>query len=132
LLGEALARKRSRFAFPDDFNEFARELQKRMQKRHDKADDDGVGLRALREIRVRAAPAWDAERVELMFWFIRAEEDVRFKNKEWHELLAEWLKLLPPSVRFSAVDGAVVSLEDLTAKDYLQSDRLDLDRLSSH
>lgn len=132
LLGEALARKRSRFAFPDDFNEFARELQKRMQKRHDKADDDGVGLRALREIRVRAAPAWDAERVELMFWFVRAEEDVRFKNKAWHELLAEWLKLLPPSARFSAVDGTVVSLDDMTARDYLHSDRLDLDRLSSH
>ena len=132
LLAEALARKRSRFAFPDDFNEFAKELQKRMQKRHDKADDDGVGLRALREIRVRAAPAWDAERVELMFWFIRAEEDVLFKNKAWHELLAQWLKLLPPSARFSAVDGTVVSLDDITAKDYLQSDRLDLDRLSSH
>jgi hypothetical protein len=132
LLAEALARKRSRFAFPDDFNEFAKDLQKRMQKRHDKADDDGVGLRALREIRVRAAPAWDAERVELMFWFIRAEEDVLFKNKAWHELLDEWLKLLPPSARFSAVDGTVVSLDDMTAKDYLHSDRLDLDRLSSH
>ena len=132
LLAEALARKRSRFAFPDDFNEFAKDLQKRMQKRHDKADDDGVALRALREIRVRAAPAWDAERVELMFWFIRAEEDVLFKNKAWHELLDEWLKLLPPSARFSAVDGTVVSLDDITAKDYLQSDRLDLDRLSSH
>jgi hypothetical protein len=67
-----------------------------------------------------------------MFWFVRAEEDVLFKNKAWHELLAEWLKLLPPSARFSAVDGAVVSLEDMTAKDYLHSDRLDLDRLSSH
>jgi hypothetical protein len=64
-LGEALARKRSRFAFPDDFNRFAQKLQQRMQKRHDKADDDGVALRALREIRVQAAPAWDAERVEL-------------------------------------------------------------------
>ncbi len=132
LLGEALARKRSRFAFPDDFNEFAKDLQKRMQKRHDKADDDGVGLRALREIRVRAAPAWDAEQVELMFWFIRAEADVRFKNKAWDELLGEWLKLLPPSGRFSSVDGAVVSLDDMTAQEYLQSDRLDLDRLSSH
>jgi hypothetical protein len=132
LLAEALARKRSRFAFPDDFNEFAKELQKRMQKRHDKADDDGVALRALREIRVRAAPAWDAERVELMFWFIRAEEDVLFKNQGWDELLDEWLKLLPPSARFSAVDGTVVSLDDMTAKEYLHSDRLDLDRLSSH
>ena len=132
LLAEALARKRSRFAFPDDFNEFAQKLQKRMQDKHEKSSTEGKALRALLEIRVSATPAWDAERVELMFWFIRAEEDVLFKNKGWHELLAQWLKLLPPSARFSAVDGTVVSLDDMTAKDYLHSDRLDLDRLSSH
>ncbi|WP_310484098.1 hypothetical protein [Chamaesiphon sp. VAR_48_metabat_403] len=49
----------------------------------------------------------------------------------WHEFLNGWSKLLPPSARFSSVEGLVVSLEDMTAKEYLQSDRLDLDRLSS-
>jgi hypothetical protein len=131
-LGEALARKRSRFAFFDDFNRFAHKLQKRMQDKHEKPTDEGEALRALREIRVSATPAWDADVVELLFWFIRAETDDRFQDKEWSTWLDSWLKLIPISGRFSSVDGSVVTLEDMTAKEYTQSDRLDLDRLSSH
>jgi hypothetical protein len=130
-LGEALSRKRSRFAFPDDFNKFAHKLQKRMQDKHEKSTDEGEALRALREIRVSATPDWDAQKVELIFWFIRAEKDDRFQDKEWHKLLDIWLQLLPASGRFSPVYGFVKSLEDMTAKEYTQSDRLDLDRLSS-
>ena len=70
-LRQALARKRIRFAFPDDFIRFANKLQKRMQDKHDKASDEGEALRALREIRVRAEPSWNAQEVTLMFWFIR-------------------------------------------------------------
>jgi hypothetical protein len=131
LLAEALARKRSRFAFPDDFNRFSHSLQKRMQDKHPKSSAEGEALRALLEIRVSAVPAWDAEAVALIFWFIRAEADDLFADRAWHEFLAGWLKLLPPSARFSSVEGLVVSLEDMTAKEYLHSDRLDLDRLSS-
>jgi hypothetical protein len=131
-LAEALARKRSRFAFPDDFNRFAQKLQKRMQDKHEKPTDEGEALRALREIRVSASPTWDAEAVELIFWFIRADTDDRFQDKEWHEWLDSWLKLLPTSGRVSSVDGSVVTLDDMTAKEYVNSDRLDLDRLSSH
>jgi hypothetical protein len=131
-LAEALARKRSRFAFPDDFNWFAHKLQKRMQDKHEKTSPEGEALRALREIRVSASPAWDADAVELIFWFIRADTDDRFQDKEWHEWLDSWLKLLPTSGRVSSVDGSVVTLDDMTAKEYVNSDRLDLDRLSSH
>jgi hypothetical protein len=131
LLAEALARKRSRFAFPDDFNRFAQKLQKRMQDKHEKTSPEGEALRALHEIRVSAASAWDADTVELIFWFIRAETDDRFKEKEWYEWLDSWLKLLPATGRFSPVYGFVKSLEDMTAKEYTQSDRLDLDHRSS-
>jgi hypothetical protein len=126
-----LARKRSRFAFPDDFNKFAQKLQKRMQDKHEKNTREGEALRALHEIRVSATPAWDADAVELLFWFIRAEEDNRFQDREWCELLDGWLRFLPASGRFSSVDGSIVTLEDMTAKEYVNSDRLDLDRLSS-
>ncbi len=131
-LGEALSRKRSRFAFPDDFNKFAHKLQKRMQDKHEKSTDEGEALRALEQIRVSATPDWDAQKVELIFWFIRAEKDDGFKDKKWHEWLDSWLKFLPASGRFISVDGFVKSLADMTAKEYTQSDRLDLDRLSSH
>jgi hypothetical protein len=130
-LAEALARKRSRFAFPDDFNRFTHKLQKRMQDKHEKNTDEGEALRALREISVSATPAWDADTVELIFWFIRVDTDDRFQDKEWHEWLNSWLQFLPASGRFSSVDGSVVTLDDMTDQEYVHSDRLDLDRLSS-
>jgi hypothetical protein len=130
-LGQALARKRVRFAFPDDFTELAKKLQKRMQDKHDKSSIEGEALRALREIRVRAAPSWGAPKIQLMFWFIRDEEQVQERGLGWDRHLKQWLQLIPASGRFQSVEGLVVSLEDMTAKDYVESDPLDLDRLSS-
>jgi hypothetical protein len=77
-LAAALARKRVRFAFPDAFTVFAKTLQNRLGDKHDKKSDEGRGLRALREIRVRAAPFWDAPRVDIFFWFIRDDDDTDF------------------------------------------------------
>lgn len=76
-LALALARKRARVAFPDDFVAFATPLMSRMSSKHDKQSDEGRALRALREIRVRAEPSWDADAVKLAFWFIRDADDAR-------------------------------------------------------
>jgi hypothetical protein len=130
-LGQALARKRVRFAFPDDFSEFAKKLQKRMQEKHDKFSEEGDALRTLREIRVWASPSWNAPEIQIMFWFIRNKEQDQFQGQRWDQLLDKWLQLLPASERFQNVDGLVVSLEDMTAKDYVESDPLHLDHLSS-
>jgi hypothetical protein len=131
ILGQALARKSARFAFPNDFNEFVNKLQKRLKDKHGKQSDEGDALRALHEIRVRAAPSWNASEVKLMFWFIRDEQQVKFEGIGWDQFLQQWLGLIPASGRFQPVDGQVVTLEDMTAKDYVESDRLDLDHLSS-
>ncbi len=106
-LRQALARKRIRFAFPDDFIRFASKLQKRMQDKHDKDTDEGKALRALREIRVRAEPSWNAQEVTLMFWFIRHEEQSQFNGIGWDQFLEKWLELIPESGRFQNVDGVV-------------------------
>jgi hypothetical protein len=127
----ALTRKRARFAFPDDFTAFTGKLQSRLQERHDRQSDEGRALRALREIRVRAAPSWDAVEVELTFWFIREDDASDFEGKSWSDLLEVWLQLIPISGRFRPVQGVVIMLEDLTAKDYVESDPLDLDHLST-
>jgi hypothetical protein len=129
--GQALSRKRSRFAFPNDFNQLTQELQKRMINKHDRNTPEGSALRQLSEIRVEATPSWNTEKVNLIFWFIRPQDDDPFTDKEWSEFLDEWRKLIPPSGRYQSVNGAVKSLEDLTAKEYVESKRLDLDRLSS-
>ncbi|HBB35882.1 MAG TPA: hypothetical protein DDZ80_14175 [Cyanobacteria bacterium UBA8803] len=129
-LGQVLARKRVRFAFPDDFTQWTGKLQSRFREKHNKSSSEGEALKSLREIRVRAAPSWHDSEIQLMFWFIRHEEEVQFQRMGWDKLLQQWLKLIPASGRFQSVEGQVVTLEDITAKDYIESDPFDLDHLS--
>lgn len=130
-LSLALARKRARIAFPDDFVAFAAPVMNRMSTKHDKESDEGRALRALLEIRVRAAPSWDAESVQLMFWFIRNEDEATFEKQSWDLLLEAWMKRVSAKGRFAEVHGTVQTPDDLTARDYVESDPLDLDHLSS-
>lgn len=130
LLRQTIARKRMRVAFPDDFVQFASKFQKRMQDKHGKQSDEGKALRALREIRVSARPSWNDDNPELTFYFIHQEEQDDFDGTQWYEWQEKWLNLLPESGRFQPVYSLVVSLEDMTAKDYIESDQLDLDHLS--
>jgi hypothetical protein len=125
----ALARKRVRFAFPDDFTALVEELQRRLQEKHDKESPEGRGLRALREIRVQATPSWDGPEVTLLSWFVRQDADS--EGTGWPGLLDAWLRLVPATGRFSTVHGQVASLEEMNALDYVGSDPLDLDHLSS-
>ena len=131
MFAQALARKRVRFAFPDDFTQLSKKLQGRLADKHEKNTDEGRGLRALREIRVHASPAWEGAAVTVFFWFVRFDPEITFEGKSWADLLKEWLKLVPPSGRFTAIDGLIVTLDDMTGADYVASDPLDLDHLSS-
>jgi len=127
----ALARKRARCAFPDDFTAFAGKLQDRLQRKHDRDSEEGRALRSLLEIRVRATPSWSHAKIEITFWFIRSGDTPDFEGKAWDHYLDAWMKLVPPAGRFERVEGVVVSLDDLTARDYVESDPLDLDHLSA-
>lgn len=128
---QALARKRARFAFPDDFTVLVRKMLARLTDKHDRNTEEGRALRALREIRVRASPSWDAPYgVQLMFWCVRNDEDTTFEGKTWAQLLEGWLRLVPDGGRFTSIEGQVVSLERLSAAEYVHSDPLDLDHLS--
>lgn len=127
----ALSRKRVRFAFPDDFTVLVGKLQRRLVNKHEKNTDEGRGLRALDEIRVHASPSWDAPQVDIFFWFVRDEGDADFEGKNWGELLKEWLKLVPTTGRFKSIEGQVVTLQDMNAGEYVDSDPLDLDHVST-
>jgi hypothetical protein len=127
----ALARKRERFAFPDDFNRLVGKLRARLVEKHDKQTEDGRALRRLREIRVQVSPAWTADNVELFFWFIRDEQEPVADPIRWQEFLARWIAMVRPEGRFASINGQVVGLADMTARDYVESDRLDLDYLSA-
>jgi hypothetical protein len=132
-LGNALARKRIRFAFPNEFNNFVvHKLQDRIKEKHAKLmSEEGKALRALREIRVSASPSWDASEIDLMFLFIRNENELTYEGMRWDQMLEKWLALIPESGRFKSIEGQVSALEDLTAKEYVESDPLDLDHLST-
>lgn len=127
----ALSRKRVRPAFPNDFTALARKLQSRLADKHEKNTDEGRGLRALDEIRVHASPSWDTPQVDIFFWFIRDEGDADFEGKIWADLLKEWLKLVPITGRFKSIEGQVVTLQDMNAREHVDSDPLDLDHLST-
>ncbi len=127
----ALARNRSRVAFPDDFVRLASPLTRRMSKKHKVRSEEGRALRALREIRVRAEPAWVADPVRVLFLFVRGDTAPTFANRTWDAYRELWLQRVPPGGRFRSIDGVVQTLDDLTARDYVESDPLDLDHLSS-
>lgn len=85
-----------------------------------------------REIRVHASPSWDALQVDsIFFWFVRYDGDLDFEGKNWGDLLKGWLTLVPATGRFKSVEGQVVTLQDMNAGEYVDSDPLDLDHLST-
>ena len=110
---------------------FARPLMERMSERHDRQSGEGRALRSLREIRVRAAPSWDADAVELTFWFVRNDDEPAFEIDNWELCLTALPQPESTSERFVHVDGVVLTLDDLTARDFVESDPLDLDHLST-
>ena len=126
----ALARKRSRFAFPDDFVSAVQPLQKHLVDKHDKKTGEGAHLRALREIRVHATPSWDGDSVRLSWWFIKDSDPVGV-NVDWSGFVDRWLARFEQGGRYQLDSSIACRLEDMTARDYVESDRLELDRLST-
>ena len=126
----ALARKRSRFAFPDDFVSAVQPLQKHLVDKHDKKTGEGAHLRALREIRVHATPSWAGDSVRLSWWFIKDSDPVGV-NVDWSGFVDRWLAQFEQGGRYQLDSSIACRLEDMTARDYVESDRLELDRLST-
>lgn len=126
---QALSRKRSRFAFPNDFVHAMRHIQTRFIEKHHRQSAEGAHLRALREIRVRAAPSWNSDRVKLDWWFIKDSEPQGYAS-DWARWIDSWFALFEQVNRFHAELPIVCTLGDITAQDYVESFPLDLDLLS--
>jgi len=129
-LSLALSRKRSRFAFSNDFVDFVGSLKDRMKGKHSKSSDEGEVLRKLREVLVKAEPSWKDDEITLTFYFIKGEDGPDLEEGEWAKLLDKWLELVPSSGRYIEITGMVKALDDLVAREYVESDSLDLDYLS--
>lgn len=129
-LAQALARKRERFAFPNDFVGTIARLRNRILDKHGRNSDEGRALELLEEIRVTAAPSWDAAKYETFITFIRPDATPGITDAKWAEFVGKWLALCAPTGSVSAVEGVVMPLSGLTALEYRSGDRLDLDHLS--
>lgn len=127
--GRALARKWSRAAFPDDFVQAAQEIRKRLVRQHTKQSAEGAHLRALREIRVSATPSWNEPSVELTWWFIR-DAAPEGHTPDWIKFTQLWVSKLDANSRFQTTERISCPLADMSARDYVDSERLDLDQLS--
>jgi len=128
-LREALGRKRSRAAFPDDFNSFIAPLQERVITRHNRNSAEGGFLKAVREIRVIARPSWNAQaiEVELLFLFETARQIPPDADTQMTALLERLTQKGP----YVSIDARAVGLDALSAAAYVGSDRLDLEHLST-
>lgn len=129
---DTLARKRARFAFPNDFVDAFRSVERRLKEKHRKDTEEGTLARTLREIRLRAAPGWEEAEVRLTFLFI-LEHDEPSPTRRSEEQIENWLRRFDTSGRFRLdpdLPWRLCFLEDLDAREYVESDRLDLDDLS--
>lgn len=128
---EALARKRRRFAFPDEFNAGLRKFRDRLRRVEGKKTPDGNVLAALDEIRVQASPDWGAPNVSVFFWFL-TERDKIADFAAARGIVANWLGTISWPERFALADRAFEVLEpkDMTVEQYQSSHALDYDDIS--
>lgn len=130
---DALARKRARFAFPDDFVAAMGKVRQRLKERHGRDSPEGATARALMEIRVTAVPDWDADHVTLNFLFILADDEPPPTSRDEVQI-SDWVGRFDSTGRFKLDDETpwrVCFLDDLDAATYVASDRVDLDDLST-
>ena len=142
---QSLARHKQRFAFPNDFSDYVvKAFQARAEKRHNsqasmtstdpnerRSAMEAAGFQALREIRVAAEPSWDKPE-KVTFILILKQAECALTPSQWEEVRGQWQGLLKPHGRIKTADiGFPVVLDEISAKDYLASHRLDLDYLSA-
>jgi len=125
---EALGRKRTRAALPDDFTAAVGPMRSRILDKHDRDSPEGRFLRSIKEIRVRSIPHWMAEEIEVEFLFV-------FQNAsgiptDADKYIIELVGRVAKNGRIVEVYGRPVGLDQLSAASYLDGERLDLDHLS--
>jgi hypothetical protein len=132
LFARCVARKFSRFAFPDDFNVSVKKLVELVKAKHKSAESDkGAAFRALNEIRVAALPHWQADAIDLFFYFIRQESAQAAGKEPWSHWTNLWCSRVKLGGRLRRVEGVVLPLSGMRADELIGSDTLDLDHLSS-
>lgn len=127
---EALARKRARPAFPNDFVSFIEPLREIVVKKHGKNTDEGKALVLIDEIRVVPEPDWSAEKIKINFLFILNRKTPETEVLKIDEYIKTWLSKLDSKHQKYSIDYRSDYLSNYSAEDYVLSERLDYDYLS--
>ena len=104
-------------------------LRTRITNKHAKDSPEGKCLRSLREIRVAATPSWDVQARSLKFWFI-VNDSSSPEAAGLQDQCRSWTNLVTTNESYTSIDYDVITLDEISAREYLTSDRLDLDHLS--
>ncbi|MCK2166395.1 hypothetical protein [Thalassospira xiamenensis] len=123
----SLARKRARFAFPDDFNEACKKLVRRIKEKNKKDSAEGEFVRNLLEIRVSACPDWSSDNIEVQVWLIVDDNFICREVKG--DIVDTWKGLFEGKEKYT-MSMNICHLRDITASDYVASHQMDLEDLS--
>ena len=105
----------------------------RIKKKHARNSSEGRALKNLEEIRITGVPSWHAEKIDVFISFSPETKDVAndvMSDEEWNKCIEQWLTLVEPQGVIKSVDGAMNPLDEMTARQYIDSQPLDLDYLS--
>jgi hypothetical protein len=128
---DALAKRRSRFAYPDDFvaacSKFSEHVKKKAKAKNRDHDTEWLHIDAIDEIRVMATPNWSGQSISLSFWMIKRGDPA---SPDWPGWTKQWAALVDQTGRYQSVSMHVATLGAMTALDYQTSHHFDFDQLS--
>lgn len=127
IFAAALARYRQRFAFPDAFNQLILPVRRWVESKRSKASPQGEFVRAMHEVRV-SCDNWEAPE-ELSFLIIVDHRPDSSVLEQW-EACARTLEEKAAHEDYPAAEFRIATYDDISAREYLESDRLDWDGLS--
>lgn len=132
----ALERKFGRFAFPDDFSrKVLKPLRDRIREKHGKsASEVGRVYRSIDHVRVTASPSWlDHDKISVGFRFVVAPEETREAElSDIDEIVRAEMKRVrwPDKYRPQDPPYFISTMDDMTARDWVESIALDFNFLS--
>lgn len=130
----ALERLFGRFAFPDALNEALRPISDQAKKRHSKNSAAGQVYRSLYQLRLRAAPYWEAKEVEVTLFAVLFPDQTSMEATR--EAIATELEntiasvILPNPYRWSEPGYLLRTVEEFSMRDFVESQPMDFDYLS--
>lgn len=125
-----LGRKRTRFAFPDAVTDMLGSWVSRLKKKHESSNEEGQVARWIRELRLAASPDWSADPIRLHFWILLDDKAPDGAVSRIDAQFAKWVDAFERPANVEDISWQVASLDTMSAREFLQSDPLDLEHLS--